>query len=483
MEERLNQSLDQRQQQRLLPLQVRYGRMLEMSGPEVEDEVRQMLDDNPALQQTESDIMDDGGDEFDETPEQVQLADYPDEDETPYYQRRSDSGRDQSDAYGPEVADDTESLSEHLIGQLADLRLDDRQLTIARYIIGNLDENGYLERDTAAIAYDIEQYTSTPLTRQDVETVLDMIRRLDPPGVGARDLRECLLLQLKRRAGDAPAVINARIIVNHYFDLFSLKHYPQLASALSLSMPQLHEAVAVIHSLNPKPGASYSISHQDQRRNYILPDFSVDVEGDTLSVSLLNHIPELSVESTFTVDAEQSLAPQSDARLFIKQKREDALEFIQLLQMRQSTLYKVMEAIVRLQAPFFLAQTGDKSLLRPMILRDVADYTGLDLSVISRAASGKYVTTSSGVYPLKMFFNERFRDGSADSDESRSEVSTHRILETIRTLVDGEDKRHPMSDEAITERLREAGFDMARRTVAKYRERLGLPVARLRREF
>ncbi len=480
MEERLHQTQQQRMQQRLLPLQVRYGRMLEMSGPEIEDEVRQMLDDNPALCEVHHDDTSIGDNSFSETSEEIQLADFPNEDEIPYRQVITGGGIASSSAFGSDFADDNISLADHLVAQLPDLRLSDTDNMIALYVIGNLNENGYLERSPRSIAHDIEQVASFSVTTDDVERVIDRIRQLDPAGVGASDLRDCLLLQLLRmpRTRD---VANATAIVDKYFEMFTLRHFRQLTSATGFSDEELKAAIDIIRSLNPKPGAAYNITSHEQRNNYIIPDFAVEADGDRLTVSALNAVPELAIETTFSADAEDAISDRSEARLFVKQKREEAQDFIHLLHMRQSTLLRVMRAIVELQTPFFLDPSGDKSLLRPMILRQIAEKTGLDISVISRATSGKYVTTASGVYPLKMFFSERFHDDADDVSNSRSDMSSHAVLEAIKTLIDEEDKSTPLSDDAIAAELHRRGLDVARRTVAKYRERLGVPVARLRR--
>ncbi|MDE7397653.1 MAG: RNA polymerase factor sigma-54 [Muribaculum sp.] len=481
MEERLHQTQQQRMQQRLLPLQVRYGRMLEMSGPEVEDEVRQMLDDNPALCEVHHEDASTGDDAFSETSEEIQLADFPNEDEIPYRQAISGSGTNAiASSYGSDYADDSVSLTDHLVAQLPDLRLSDTDNMVAIYVIGNLNENGYLERSPRSIAHDIEQVAAFTVTPYDVERIIEHIRQLDPAGVGASDLRDCLLLQLMRmpRTRD---VDNATVIVDKYFEMFTLRHFRQLASAAGFSDEELKAAVDIIRTLNPKPGAAYNISSHEQRNNYIIPDFSVEADGDRLTVTALNVIPELAIETTFTADAEDAMSDRSDARLFVKQKREEAQDFIHLLHMRQTTLMRVMRAIVELQTPFFLDPSGDRSLLRPMILRQISEKTGLDISVISRATSGKYVATASGIYPLKMFFSERFHDEANDVSENRGDMSSHGVLEAIRTLINEEDKKNPLSDEAIAAELHRRGMDIARRTVAKYRERLGMPVARLRR--
>lgn len=470
MEESLRLSAEQKLQQRLSPLQVKFVRMLEMNGPEVEDEVRHALDDNPALAETELPAAE--GQDFTETPDEMQQADYRNEEETPFYHRQPRPDRE----FEPVVADSVTTLAEVLEEQLAGHTLSPGRLETARYIIGNLDDNGYLTRSPEQIAFDIESATGRYVEVSEVREMLDEIRSLDPAGVGATDLRDCLLLQLKRLR-PSPAVSAAYEIVDKMFNEFTHKHYDRLRSRLGLTEEQLRGALAVITALNPKPAGAVADDPGADRSRHIVPDFQVDVADDsTVTLSLLNNIPELTIEESFREpDPSRPLTPsERSAEPFIRQKREEAAEFIRLLRMRQETLFKVMRAIITLQMPFF---TGgdDETLIRPMILKDVAALTGYDLSVISRATGGKYVATAHGIYPLKHFFNERRKE---DDD-----ASAHEVMTAMRAIVDTEDKRHPLSDEALADALSEKGYNMARRTVTKYRERLDIPVARLRREL
>ena len=479
MKESLNLSMQQRMQQRLSPMQVRYGRLLEMNGPEIEDEVHRALDDNPALDIADTpgeSISDDG---FNETAEDIQLADYRDDDDIPSYRLEAYGHSDSKNPFEPLAADTTHTLSDTLHEQLAEHDLSDEERTTALYVIGNIDDNGYLTRDASSMAYDIEEHTGNPTSTADVQRMIALIRTMDPPGVGAVDLRECLLLQLRRRPAST-ATKTAIDIIDHYFDLFSLKHYDKLASALGIKEAELRDALHIIRSLNPKPGGDVSSNPAEDRTHHIIPDFQVETDGDNLTLTLPNNIPELVIEESFRDEsfAEATQSKQSrqnqEASIFIRQKRDEARDFIRLISMRQETLFNVMSAIVRLQHEFF---TGGEmeSLIRPMILKDIAAITGYDLSVISRATAGKYVATPRGIYPLKLFFNERPIE---DTD-----TSTHAILAALRETIEHEDKKHPLSDEAICSNLAGQGYDIARRTVAKYRERLGYPVARLRREI
>lgn len=447
---------EQRLQQRLVPQQVRFVKMLEMSGPEIEDEVNREIDDNPALEKV------------DDTPVQTQDS----KDDIPYYRLYASNRSADDPEYESITADSSDSLQEHLLRQLSEHSLDDKESLIARYIIGNIDNNGYLTRDTFLIANDISFQEDMDVTTAEVNRILDIIHTLDPAGIGAIDLRECLLLQLQQLHQNHSQALATEIIAN-YFDLFSKKHFDQLCSELAIGRDELSEAMEEIKSLNPRPGNAFEPGASTQPIHTIIPDFAVEVEGNNASVMLLNTVPELRIEESFDIDAPRSVR-NNDEFMFIKQKRDDASSFIKMLQMRQETLMKVMKAIVSLQKDFFTNQ-DDESLIRPMILRDVAAMTGLDLSVISRATMGKWVSTPHGVYPLKMFFNERVRD---DDD-----TSSHEISAALCQLIDSEDKKRPLSDDILTTMLNEKGYRLARRTVAKYRERMNIPVARLRREI
>jgi RNA polymerase sigma-54 factor len=294
--------------------------------------------------------------------------------------------------------------------------------------------------------------------------------------VGASSLQECLLIQLKRKNA-TPEILDARRIVEICFDEFSRKHYDKIERKLELSKEAIRLAIEEIVKLNPKPGSVITGNDADDRSRHIIPDFNVEVEDDAITLTLLNNIPELQIEATFSGENNDDPMPENrwerEAMVFVKQKRDEAKSFIQVLKMRQETLYRVMSAIVKIQREFFL--TEDESLIRPMILKDIAAQTGYDLSVISRATAGKYVATARGIYPLKLFFNERPKD---DDD-----TSFHEIQAVLKEIIAGENKKKPLSDEAITAELVNRGYDIARCTVAKYRERMGLPVARLRKEL
>ncbi len=473
MKETLSQSLVQKMQQRLSPQQIRFVRLLEMTGPEVEDEVRRELDDNPALEAVDNTpaTTDEG---YRESAEEMQRADYRDEEEMPQFQ--PSWGAISERRFEPVAAADTPSLAEYLLEQLSETDISDSDLKIARYIIGNIDDSGYLTRTPAKILDDLAFNAGIEIPMEHLKQILARVRALDPPGVCAYDLRDCLELQLRRRP-ESPARTHALEIVVHYFDLFSLKHYDKLQTSLGIDRRQLQQAIDTIRSLNPKPGAGVGESEAEARSRHIIPDFNIDTDGEVLTLTLPNSIPDLQIEQSFRAggELEKSLEKEASGRqaeTFIAKKRDEAQEFIDILRMRQDTLYRVMTAIMAIQHDFFV--TEDETRLRPMRLKDVGARTGLDLSVISRATAGKYVATPAGIYPLKYFFNE----GVGDEEET----STREVLAEIREIISAEDKRHPLSDDAIMKQLAERGYNIARRTVAKYREREGILVARLRKE-
>lgn len=477
---------EQKLQQRLTPLQVRYVRMLEMNGPEFEEEVSKALDEMPALEardpaedaaplQTTED-----GERFDESAGEMQLADYRSEDDVPDYLRRHSRGNAAEEWTEPVIPSYGDTLIEYLMRQLAELDLTADGRLIAEYIIGDLDDNGYLTGTLQSIADNISINEGKDFSPELIREVFEQVRTLDPAGIAAVDLRDCLLLQLRRLPKSRPVEV-ATEIIRDYFDIFSKKHFKRIASHLGLDDATLADAISVISKLNPKPASL--IESAGDRAEAVIPDFAVDVDpDDNITVTLLNKVPELQIEKTFAPDTplpQSSEAASGAARRFLRQRRDEAADYIRIVALRQQTLFKVMSAIAKFQRPFFL--TEDESQIRPMVLRELAQATGLNLSVVSRACRRKYVMTPHGIYPLKMFFNERrTKEESADSDELNT---TPKIVAAIRSSIASEDKLHPLSDEQITRQLQAQGFNIARRTVAKYREKLGFPVGRLRKNL
>lgn len=466
----LRQNLQTRQVQRMTPMQVQFVRLLEMTTPEIEEEVRHAVDENPALEvsdeqtphEAETETHDDA-DSFDD--------DY-DSDDMPTARRGTGT------SIGIAAADE-DTLFSHLERQLGEMNVDPEILRIALYIAGNIDNNGRLTRTLHELETDMATGADIYASEEQMQEAYRLVRSLDPAGIGFIDLRDCLLLQLNRIASDSPDVANAREILTHYYDLYSNKRYDKIQGALGLTAEQMRKAEQVILSLNPKPGTQFGGNRMENAASVIVPDFTVEVDEPNITVSLTSSIPELTISETFRSDdlperGGETSKSADKAKAFIRHHRDEAKLFIRLLEMRNESLMKTMTAITRLQRDFFL--TDDPEKIRPMVLRDIADITGQDLSVISRATSGKYVSTRSGIYPLKMLFTEK---SVADEEDG----SIHKVLAALRQVIDDEDKRHPLSDEALKEEMARKGFDLARRTIAKYREeKLGLPVARLRKK-
>lgn len=477
MENSQNLSLSQRQQQTLAPLQLQYVKALEMTAPEFDDEVRRELDDNPALEAVDEDSPAET-ESFGESAEELQSADYSDPDEMPQYLLEAHNWSADGEMREHVAVSGGESLLESLQRQLNEMRgISDDERRIAGFIIGNIDDNGYLTRSPAALANDISIACNADVTTRQVNKVLKKVQLLDPPGIGAVDLRDTMLIQLRRRNDGSAAFRYAIAIVKDYFDLLSKMHLNRLRSSMWIPRDMLDEAMKIIRTLDPKPGAQVG-GGEDARTRHITPDFYVEVDADdNITLSLGGNVPMLRVEESFTVDPEPTAKNgrltrmEEAARAFVRQKRDEANLFINAARMRRETLRRVMTAIVGIQREFFL--TDDPMKLKPMVLKDVSAVTGDDLSVISRATSGKYVATRQGIYPLKYFFNEHRKDGEDNS--------SYHVMEIIRSMIEKEDKTAPLSDDALADELKKRGFKVARRTVAKYRERLALPVARLRR--
>lgn len=500
MKEKQHLEQEQTMTQRLTPQQVQYVRMLEMTAPEIEEKVRREVDDNPALAAGDPDESAEGHDDVpegedsggeggsSETAEEMQRADYGSDEDVPFdapetpYRARSGGG-DSSSSFPMESNADVASQADSLLAQLAEYTLDDKVRLAATYIIGNIDTNGRMSRSLSAIASDIAIAEGVEVPEADMQRAFDVVRSLDPAGIAATDLRDCLLLQLRRRT---PKTFDLRVateIVDKHFDLLTHKHYDRLKARLHVSDEDLRRAIEVIRGLDPKPGGTNAGEAPDDRLEHITPDFTVEYLGSgRFSVSLNQRLPALALEQSFVASVppptdapkmSRADARRRDAALFVRHKVEDANTFISMVQRRNDTLLRVMRTIVSLQQPFFAAG-GEERLIRPMILKDIGGITGMDLSVISRACAGKYVATARGVWPLKKFFNERPIE---DSD-----TSTIQILETMRSIISNEDPKAPLSDRRICELMAEHGAPIARRTVAKYRERLDIPVARLRRK-
>jgi len=478
----LKQQLTQKLEQRLSPQQIQLMKLLQVPTMELDQRIKQEIEENPALEEgadevddefdnQEDDYDDDSDDEFD-------LSDYLDDDAADYKTQANNSSKDDEERVIPLSGE--QSFQEKLTEQLHLLDLDDKQFMIADVLIGNLDESGYLNRDLEAIVDDLAFALNVDTTEKEVEEILMLIQELDPAGVGARNLQECLLLQIKRKQdGDIVRFTALKILENH-FEEFTKKHYEKISKKLEIEDEDLKEAIDEILRLNPKPGGSM----RESAKNYqqIIPDFMLFENDGRLELSINGrNAPELKVskeyESMLRSYAEGAKSSKADkeAVTFVRQKLDSAKWFIDAIKQRQQTLLLTMDAIRHYQEAYFL--TGDETKLKPMILKDIADMVGLDISTISRVANSKYVQTNFGIYPLKYFFSESL---STDSGE---EVSTREVKKILSDAIESEDKRNPLTDEKLMELLNEKGYNIARRTVAKYREQLNLPVARMRKEL
>lgn len=445
--------------------------MLEMTTPEMEEEVRRRLDDNPALEIDEQGENEPAEDNVSYSDRHNDYADY--------YADTAARRNAASDGMETTIADsgEPESLMEYLERQIDELDLSPREQAIAMLIAGNIDANGYMTRRTSEIADDAATQLGIDTDPEEVGRIWKLIRTLDPAGVGAVDLRDCLLLQLDRKKPDV-ATKTAREMIAHYFDLFAHKSYDKLMAEMEIDKKALQAATEVVRSLHPKPGSIIGGNAMDELSAHVTPDFIVETDGSKVNLIMPDSLPSLKIEESFDISdipAPRQSNRDKEASAFIRSKRDEALGFIQAIKMRRRTLHDVMRAIISLQPDFFMSG-GDPSLLRPMILKDVSEATGYDVSVISRATAGKYVLTRSGLHALKSLFGER--PGGADSDASAAQV-----MSALKEAIAGEDPTAPLSDDALVKVLRDKGFEIARRTVAKYRDRAGLPVARLRRRL
>lgn len=479
MKESLSLTQEQKLTQRLSPMQVKFVKLLEMNSPEADEAVRRELDDNPALAADDEDISTiqttDDGSEFNETAEEMQRADYSDEDDIPNYRLNiNNSSPDEKMGYFQQ-ADDSETLYDYLNRQIEERSIPEEVIATAKYIIGNLDSNGYLRRELFSIIDDLAFNHGIEVSDQTAQLAFEEVRSLEPAGVGAQNLQDCLLLQLDTLPTNDDNLL-ARRIITDYFSEFSLKHYDRIMSLLKIDSQHFHNVLQIILNLNPKPGASIGNSQSDNQTQQIIPDFIIEIDDNDIRITLNNNIPDLHIEESFeeAVRRMESNAKRREeqGKEFIMARYNEARDFIDAMKLRQETLFAVISAIIKIQKQYFL--TEDEHELRPMALKDVAAMTGYDISVISRSTANKYLSTPWGIIPLRFFFSEGVGQGE-------DEASAREIQAAIKAIVEKEDKRRPMSDDMICKALNEKGYVVKRRTIAKYRDRLGIPVARLRR--
>ena len=492
----LGQSLQQKLLQKLSPQQIQLMKLLQVPTANLEERIKEELEENPALEQTEEDHddnYDEVKDEFESGEEEyeadgsetdydnIDLSDYVHEgdDDIADYKLRDDNYPEADDNKTVPIRIET-SFHEMLADQLGMLKLDERTLKIAEQIVGSIDDDGYLRRETTAIVDDLAFRQNIDTTEEEIESLIQKIQQFDPAGVAARNLQECLLLQLQRKKKEGKDVEKAISVIADYFDEFTKKHYEKIQRGLDMDDDQLKDVISQIIKLNPKPGGN--VGEVNKAESYVVPDFFITNSGGKLELTLNSkNAPDLRISEGYREmlkDYERGSKKdkrQKEAVLFIKQKIDAAKWFIDAIKQRQHTLLSTMQTIMEYQQEFFL--TGDETTLRPMILKDIAERTGLDISTISRVANSKFVQTEFGTYRLKFFFSESL---STDSGE---EVSTREVKKILQDLIEYENKKKPLSDERLTELLQEKGYNIARRTVAKYREQLNIPVARLRKEL
>lgn len=482
----LKQQLQQKLQQKLSPQQIQLIRLLELPAIELEERIKHELEENPAIEEgrettddTEraEDIEENAS--SNESDLDLSLGDYLTEDDIPDYKLREMSERVERKEDVPFSV--SESLNEHLLQQLSLRDLPERDMKIGQYIIGNIDDDGYLRRDLSAIADDLVFQAGEDVSEAEIEGILTIIQDFEPAGIGARDVRECLLLQLTRKE-ETPVARDAERILSRFYEEFIRKHYDKIMRGLSIDEETLKKAIHEIVLLDPKPGNRWGGS-MDIAMNIVIPDFIVEAHNGELTLSMNNKgIPEMRINrdyaemlKDYSANKANQTTEMRDAVQFVKQKLDSAQWFIDAIKQRHETLQRTMEAIILLQHDFFL--TGDETTLRPMILKDVAERAGYDISTISRVSNSKYVQTNFGIYPLKYFFSE-----SMQTDKGE-EISTREVKKIMQEHIEAEDKRKPLTDEELAAILKEKGYIIARRTVAKYREQMGISVARLRKEI
>ena len=462
-------------QQKLSPQQIQMIKLLELPTVQLEQRIKQEIEDNIVLEEEER------APEEEEQPQQISVDEYLREDDTPSYKSRINNFS-KDDKQRPVYLTEGRSLQEYLVEQLGYRNLSEREMRLAVYLVGSIDEDGYLRRDLESVADDIAFTIGLETSAGELERILGVIHELEPAGIGARDLRECLLLQMEQLPLNTRARRLARKILTNYFDEFVKKHYEKLMARLQVSEEDFREAIAEIRRLSPKPGNLYAEGGTDTTP-YIIPDFILDYQDGHFNLSLNSYnVPEVRVNRRYVemirdmVGADGKVKEQDrEALQFVKSKIDSAKWFISAIKQRHDTLMRTMQTILDYQQEYF--KDGDRSKLRPMILKDIADRTGLDVSTISRVVNSKYVQTQFGIILLKSLFSEAMQTDSGE------EVSSYEIKNILQQCIDEEDKRRPLTDETLMDILNSKGYRIARRTVAKYREMLGIPVARLRKQI
>ncbi|WP_339623350.1 RNA polymerase factor sigma-54 [uncultured Winogradskyella sp.] len=486
----LKQFLSFKLSQKLSPQQIQLMKLIQLPTQAFEQRLNQELEENPALDTgKESEVAEENVDEFDNSEDdfndndtidadEINIDEYLSDDEIPEYRTQANNySADDEDKSVPYAAGT--SFTQHLVSQLNTFRLSEQEEEIAYFLVGSVDESGYIRRSLSDITDDLAFTQNITTTEDEVEKVLQIVHQLDPGGVGARNLQECLSIQLHRKEQN-PDVELATTIIDKAFEQFTKKHYKKLLQKFNITEDQLKDAIEEIERLNPKPGGSYAGNNKIVE--HIVPDFAIKIVDGELELTLNGrNAPELHVSREYNnmlkgyKDTKQKSKAQKDAVMFIKQKLDAAKWFIEAVRQRQQTLFVTMSSIMNYQKEFFLS--GDERKLRPMILKDIADEIEMDVSTISRVANSKYVDTPYGTKLIKEFFSESM------TNDQGEEVSTREIKKILETVIEEENKKKPLTDEALSKILKEKGYPIARRTVAKYREQLDLPVARLRKKI
>ncbi len=468
----LKQGLELKQTQKLSPLQIQTIKLIELPIQELEQRIRKELEENPVLDEDISSEKED-----DEAPREVSLSEYKDDDPIPGYRLRADNySKDERPQYNTFSV--KESFTQSLLEQLGYRNLSEHQYSIGAFLIGSLDDDGYLRRSIDSIVDDLSFRANIETTEEEVLEMLKVIQEFEPAGVGARDLRECLLIQI-RLCKKSPAVENATRILNNHFTEFTNKHFQKIMNRMGLTEEELKAAIAKILKLNPSPGGQIDDSYADQAQQ-IIPDFILDYKDGKLELSMPRFsVPELRVNKKYAdllMEASNSSEREKkDAAAFVKKKLDSAKWFVEAIKQRHNTLTNTMQAIVDYQHDYFI--DGDETHLKPMVLKDIAERTGFDISTISRVVNSKYIETHFGIYSLKYFFSEGLENQDGE------EVSTRELKKALQECVDNENKRKPLTDDELVDAMTAKGYKVARRTIAKYRDQLGIPKARLRKEL
>ena len=468
----ISQRQIQKLQQTLSPQQIQMIKLLELPTLQLEQRVKQEIEDNIVLEEEER---------TEEDEQTISVDDYIREDDAPSYKSRINNFS-KDDKQRPVNITEGRSMQEYLIEQLAFRNLNEQEQAIAEFLVGSIDEDGYLRRDMESISDDVAFSLGIETSTEELERLLSIIHELEPAGIGARNLQECLLLQMQQRRADTPSKRLARKILQSYFEEFVKKHYEKLIARLGVTEDEFRDAIEEIKRLSPKPGNLYSDGGLDASP-YIIPDFRIDYHDGQFDLTLNSYnIPEIKINRRYVdmirdmVSTNGTVAEKDrEAVQFVKSKIDSAKWFISAIKQRHDTLMRTMQEILNFQQEYF--KDGDKSKLRPMILKDIADRTGLDVSTISRVVNSKYAQTHFGIILLKSLFSE------AMQTESGEIVSSYEIKNILQKCIDEEDKRHPLTDETLMNILNAKGYCIARRTVAKYREMLDIPVARLRKQI